>query len=212
MTRYSPDLHHRRSLRLKGYDYTRAGAYFVTVCVQGREGLLGEVAGSEMRPSAAGAMVRRVWEELPSHYAGVVVDAFSAMPNHIHGIIMLTTDPVGAPPRGCPVSAHVQGPAQAQGPGQAQGPAPTERLSLADVVQRFKSYTTALYVRGVAQERWPPFPGRLWQRNYYEHIIRSDEELERIREYIRTNPERWALDRENPAAAQSSKEGAAWQS
>jgi len=66
------------------------------------------------------------------------------------------------------------------------------------MVHRFKTLTTKLYADGVKQSAWPPFRGRLWQRNYYEHVIRSDRELDQIREYIATNPLRWAMDRENP--------------
>ena len=99
---YDSRRHHRRSIRLQGYDYTQAGAYFVTVCVQDRECLLGQIVGEEMQLSEAGQMVQSVWDELPDHYPGVDVDEFVVMPNHIHGIILLTDNPVGATPRGCP--------------------------------------------------------------------------------------------------------------
>jgi REP element-mobilizing transposase RayT len=110
------------------------------------------------------------------------------MPNHVHGIIIL----VGATPCGCPDQT-----------GQAQGPAPTARtttaaMSLPDVVHRFKTMTTRKYTDGVKQNRWTPFPGKLWQRNYYEHVVRSDRELSSIREYLLNNPRKWHLDRENP--------------
>ena len=81
--------------------------------------------------------------------------------------------------------------------GQPQGVAPT--LSLPDVVHRLKTLTTKRYSDGVKQHDWPPFPGKLWQRNYYEHIIRNENELNRIREYVVNNPLQWELDRENPA-------------
>ena len=252
--------HHRRSIRLRGYDYTRPGAYFVTVCVQDRECLLGQIADGEMRLSEAGRMVQSAWDALPAHYPGVDIDEFVVMPNHIHGIIVLNDPNVGATPRGCPDRDSTNGDCadhdfpddptantmngQARGPaptvvdgrmmnvvgatprgcpdhdcpddaavdvvdGQARGPAPTVgvdgttddavRLSLPDVVHRFKSFTTAQYRHGVKNNGWPPFPRRLWQRNYYEHIIRSEDEFDRIRRYITENPARWALDRENPA-------------
>ena len=136
----------------------------------------------------AGIMIQTVWQEIPNHYPGVNVDAFVVMPNHIHGIIIL----VGAGPCACPNSGPCAG------PGQPQGVAPT--LSLPDVVHRFKTMTTKRYAVGVKQHGWQPFPGRLWQRNYYEHIIRDDESLNRIRQYIAENPLRWYLDRENPNA------------
>ncbi|OGO51992.1 MAG: hypothetical protein A2148_04100 [Chloroflexi bacterium RBG_16_68_14] len=181
---YDPQRHHRRSIRLLGYDYREAGAYFVTICTQNRECVFGEVVQGQMISNGPGQMVESVWHQLPQHYTGVEVDAFVVMPNHVHGIIIL----VGAGPCACP-----------DGSGQPQGVAPTGAMSLPDVVQRFKSLTTAKYRWGVHKDGWLPFPGRLWQRNYYEHIIRDDAELDRIRQYIHENPARWGEDPENPA-------------
>jgi len=183
--RFNPECHHRRSIRLKGYDYSRPGAYFITICTQDRACLFGEVVDGEMRLNDAGQMVQDVWDELPAFYPGVQTDAFIVMPNHIHGIIIL----VGADPCVCPNTGQTIG--------QPQGVAPT-RLSLPDVVHRFKTMTTKRYIDGVKKFGWTPFRRRLWQRNYYEHIIRNDHALQRIREYIWTNPLRWHLDRENP--------------
>jgi REP element-mobilizing transposase RayT len=233
MMRHDSQQHHRRSIRLRGYDYTQAAAYFVTVCVQDRECLFGQIVDEEMRLTEAGQMVQSVWDALPQNYPGVDVDEFVVMPNHIHGIIVLTGDDVGADdmtavvgatPRGCPDDATghtVDRQAHRSGDGQAQGPAPTDGvddmtdvgatprgcpddadhaagLSLPDVVHRFKSFTTAQYRHGVKHHGWIPFPGRLWQRNYYEHVVRNHDELRRIRQYIEDNPAKWALDPENP--------------
>jgi putative transposase len=245
---YDPARHHRRSIRLQGYDYTRPGAYFVTIVTQGRACLFGEVMAGEMRMNDAGRMVHHVWDELALFYEGVQTDAFIVMPNHVHGIIILTGN-VRATPRGCPdpqsaPTAPSHPPtAQPHPPmGQARGPAPTvapaapshppmtqpyppmtqpyppmgqprgvaPTLGLPDVVHRFKTMTTKRYADGVRANQWPPFPGRLWQRNYYEHIIRdvganggatSRSPLQRIREYILTNPLRWHLDRERDIGA-----------
>jgi putative transposase len=195
--RFHPERHHRRSIRLKGYDYRQAGAYFVTICTQDRAFLFGQVVHDEMQLNDAGKMVYDVWNDLPAFYPGVQTDAFIVMPNHIHGIIIL----VGADPRVCPAQPSVgvgprAYPGQPQEMGQPQGVAPT--LGLPDVVHRFKTMTTKRYADVVKQLGWEPFRGRLWQRNYYEHIIRNEESLNRIQEYILTNPMRWALDRENP--------------
>ncbi|MDP2673948.1 MAG: transposase [Dehalococcoidia bacterium] len=128
------------------------------------------------------------------------------MPNHLHGIIIL----VGAGPRACPDKPRQPqgvdgGPGRPQGvadeSGQPQGVAPT--LSLPDVVHRFKSLTTARYRQAVRDQGWPPFAGRLWQRNYYEHVIRGEDELDRVRQYIAENPLRWDEDPENPEVAQA---------
>ncbi len=187
--RYDPQKHHRRSIRLRGYDYSQTGAYFVTICTQGRECLFGEIVDGAMRLNDAGRMLESMWTELPQ-YEGVAVDGFVVMPNHIHGIIVLTIG-VGATPCGCPSQ-----PCGCPSSGQAQGPAPT--MSLPDVVHRFKSLTTARYRHGVAERGWRAFGARLWQRNYYEHVIRDEDELVRIRTYIEGNPEMWDIDRENP--------------
>ena len=192
-----PTRHRRQSIRLPAYDYAQAGAYFVTVCTQNRECAFGDVVDGEMVLNEPGRMVETTWRELPQHYPGVEVVAFVVMPNHVHGVIML----VGAGPRACP-----DNPGRSRGvagqprrfAGQPRGVAPTGTMSLPDVVHRFKSLTTARYRRGVLQDRWLPFPGRLWQRNYYEHVVRNDEELNDIRQYIAENPLRWAGDGENP--------------
>jgi hypothetical protein len=95
---YNPDIHQRRSIRLKGYDYATPGAYFVTVCTHERECLFGDIVDGVMRLNEAGRMVNTVWDEIPAHYPGIDVDAFIVMPNHIHGIVAI----VGAAPRGRP--------------------------------------------------------------------------------------------------------------
>lgn len=145
-----------------------------------------------MRVNHAGNMVKTVWDEIPDHYPGIDVNQFIVMPNHVHGIIVI----VGAAPCGRPVLAN----GMAQKTGQAQGPAPTGgvELSLPDVVHRFKTMTTKQYADGVKQSGWPRFYGRLWQRNYWEHIIRHEPELNRIREYIHNNPGQWASDKLHP--------------
>lgn len=185
---FDPERHHRRSIRLPTYDYRQAGAYFVTAVLQDRLCLFGDVVGGEMRLNDAGAMAQGAWDSMAGHYPGVTVDTSIVMPNHTHAIIVL----VGAAPRGRPGSKRVGDAA----PGQARGPAPT--LSLPDVMHRFKTLTTRRYTEGVRHRDWPAFRNRLWQRNYYEHIVRDEESLHQFREYIATNPQRWALDDENP--------------
>lgn len=128
--RYDPTLHHRRSIRLQGYDYAQAGAYFVTICTQGRECLFGEIVDGQMRLNEAGKMAWNTWHEMPKHYPRVQIDAFMVMPNHIHGIVILVgqaqaavecpnTVCVGAAPCGRPETIG-----QARGLGQARGPDP----------------------------------------------------------------------------------------
>ena len=179
----TPATHHRRSIRLQEYDYSRAGAYFVTICTKKHTGLFGNISDGTMRLNEAGKMVQTVWNEIPSHYCSFSVDEFIIMPNHIHGIISI----VGAGPFACPDSM------QPSTNGQPQGVAPT-MLSLSDGVHRFKTMTTKRYTDGVKREGWRPFSNTLWQRNYWEHVIRNDQDLNLIREYIHNNPKQWELD------------------
>jgi putative transposase len=199
---FDPNVHHRRSLRLKGYDYAQAGAYFVTVCTKGKECLFGEVTAGVMVPNAAGRMVEAVWTEL-TRYPGVDTDAFVVMPNHVHGIVLLTN--VGAGPCACPDENRSENSIpQKRGrprgvafePGQPRGVAPT--MNLPAVVHRFKSLTTARYRAEIVSSGWSLFDSRLWQRNYYENEIRNETDFDCIREYIVNNPADWARDEENP--------------
>jgi REP element-mobilizing transposase RayT len=191
--KYDPKKHHRRSVRLKGYDYKQTAAYFVTVVTQDRQCLFGEIRDGDMRLNDAGFMVRAAWTALSHYYPGVDLDLSVVMPNHVHGVIVL----VGAGPRACPKPIWPP-PDRTAGKGQPQGVAPT--LGLPDVVHRFKTLTTRRYVDGVRGLGWLPFRDRLWQRNYHEHIIRDEDSLDRIRQYIQNNPARWLFDRENLAA------------
>ena len=189
----------RRSIRLRGYDYSQAGGYFVTICTQNQEHLFGAIVGGEMILNDAGNMIQIVWDEIPSHYGGIDIDEFVIMPNHVHGIFVITgtivRGIVGATPRGCPDTTPRGCPVAN---GQAQGPAPTRgTLGVGDIVHRFKTMTTKRYVDGVKQWGWKPFPGRLWQRNYWEHIVHNERELNRIRGYIHNNPAKWETDRLN---------------
>jgi REP element-mobilizing transposase RayT len=188
--KYNPDIHHRRSIRLKNYNYSQAGAYFVTICTHDRECLFGDVVGGEMRVNSAGEMVLKAWNDLPVKYPNVDTDEFILMPNHVHGIIVLS---VGAGPCACPIyNGDIKNNGNRSKTGQPQGVAPT--MSLSDIVHRFKSFTTSQYRINVLNNNWPPFNGKLWQRNYYEHIIRNEAELNKIREYIVNNPLNWESD------------------
>ena len=223
----------RRPLRLEGYDYSQTGVYFVTVALQGRSYLFGDVIGQHMHLNAAGEMACRVWQALPERFPNICLDAFVVMPNHMHGIIGIDV-PVGAPLVGAqtPIPQHQDRAATRAAPTRrrvAQGDvvgadvgaplvgarppfhqdqdraatraAPTRGgVALGDVVGAYKSLVTVEYIRGVKELGWPPFDRRLWQRRYYEHIVRSEDSLSHVRKYVRDNPARWAFDRENPLA------------
>jgi len=184
--------HGRRSIRLRGYDYTEEGAYFITVCTHERQHLLGRLEGQTVVLSRAGQLVSEVWSELPQHYPGIEVDAFVVMPNHVHGVILL----VGAGPRACPQNGRPQGVAPTGGAGRS--PDNARRLSLGEVIHRLKSLTATRWRLAGTQHPGGRAPKRLWQRNYYERVIRDQRELEEIQDYIANNPLQWFLDRENP--------------
>ena len=195
---YDPERHRRRSIRLKGYDYSQPGAYFITLCTQDRACLFGQVVDGEMRLNEAGRMIRAQWEGLSLRFPAIEWDVFVVMPNHVHGVIVIAgADNVRADIVGAGlVPALIHGATMC---GATTRVAPT----VGDIVGAFKSMTTLIYTRGVKHSGWPSFRGQLWQRNYYEHIIRNDESLNRVREYIAKNPLQWELDRENPDFAGS---------
>ena len=169
---YDPDKHHRRSIRLRGYDYEQAGAYFTTICIHDRRSMFGEVEHEQMRLNPYGHIVTECWCDLVKHYPNVELDAFVVMPNHVHGIIVLTDD---------------------DNVGAGLKPAPTGRHGLPEIVRAFKTFSA----RRINQMRnTPGVP--VWQRNYYEHVIRNEEDLEDIRQYIVGNPAQWPEDVENP--------------
>ena len=164
----------RRSIRLKGYDYSQSGAYFVTICVQNRESLFGNIVGGKMVLNEAGRIADSCWNAIPDHFPHVALDEYVIMPNHVHGILFITNHPKAS------VGAKDFSPVRPHGTSGTIG----------SVVRGFKIGVTKWF-------RSRHGEGIIWQRNYYEHIIRNDNDLNAIREYIICNPERWETDREN---------------
>jgi len=184
-------------MRLREYDYTGAGAYFVTICTHNRECLFGEIADKEMKLNDAGRMVEKWWVELMKKFPSVKTDAHIVMPNHFHGIIVIVGATLcGRPDESCNQKKgnHIGLPLQVSKQKIRQQAQPT----LGNIVDWFKTMVANEYIRGIKQFNWPPFPGKLWQRNYYEHIVRDEDELNRTREYTENNPMQWELDQENP--------------
>ena len=172
------DSNHRRSIRLPHYDYASYGPYFVTICAYQRLPIFERASAKDQ--------IESIWNAIPQHFDGVITDEFVVMPNHVHGIVVITRD-VGAqhaaPLRGLVVQSG----------------------SLSAIVRAFKSAVTReMRLQGL----WDDRP--LWQRNYYERIIRNDDELERIRHYIKMNPVTWLFDQDNPEHAESSDHTREW--
>ena len=199
-------VHRRRSLRLPHYDYSRAGYYFITITAHNRAHLFGEIVGGEMVLNGAGRMIERLWHEIPHDFANIALHEFVVMPNHIHGIIQITKphNTVGAESISAldPASTHKhtvdQTPMIVHAPQRAEidsVPTGTLKTNLSAVVQSFKRHTTLQYIHLVKTNQLPPFHKRIWQRNYYEHVIRDDADYVRIAEYIVNNPLTWVNDR-----------------
>ena len=175
VSRYNPNIHHRRSIRLEGYDYAQAGAYFVTICAHARECLFGQIAADAMALNEFGEIVRDEWLRSSEIRSEIRPDEYIIMPNHFHGIIFIVpADPIRRGDR--PVAPI--------------GPKPK---SLGAFMAGFKSAVT----KRINEMRRTP-GATVWQRNYYEHIIRNEADYNRIAEYINHNPQRWAQDSLNP--------------
>ena len=200
MSNYDPRKHHRRSIRLKGYDYAQEGLYFITICVQHRQHLFGSIENGKMILNAAGEMVVRWYDELENKYPDKLCHEMVVMPNHFHCII----ENVRAILRGCPNGDLGNGDLGDGDLGAHIGaPLPDEKYgihnqkynaTIGDAMDWFKTMTTNEYIRGVKNHGWQRFDGKLWQRNYWEHIIRNETSGERIAQYIINNPQKWDDD------------------
>ena len=180
--KYDPQKHHRRSIRLSHYDYSQPGAYFITMVTHGRDCLFGKIVRGDMQLSAMGQIAEEHWRLIPEHFLHVALGAYVIMPDHVHGIIIIqaSSDAVASERRGttmlCP------NPPREEFGKPVKGSIPT-------IIRSYKAAVTnriqkELHTTGI------------WQRNYYEHIIRNEAEYNRIHAYIEANPARWGMDKE----------------
>ncbi len=219
--KYNPDIHQRRSIRLKDYDYSSAGAYFVTICTHDKECWLGDVVNSEMLLSEIGQIAEALWLEIPQHFENVILDDFIIMPNHLHGIV-LNTDSRGVQlnastktnyystisPKKNTLSVVIhnnrmglinQTPTTNKRIIQPIAPEQDDRWTLmknpnqtlGKIIRFFKAKSSKL----IHDSGFHDFR---WQRNYYERVVRNQKELNRIWQYIANNPLQWESDNENP--------------
>jgi putative transposase len=196
---FNPDIHHRRSIRLREFDYTEGGAYFVTICTFQGDCLFGDIVDGKMLLNEFGIAVKKTWLGIQNHLPNVDLDEFVIMPNHHHGILLINNATVSTNVGAKQVSSA--SPAFGGNPGKGEAgeslasppPHGTQSGSLAAIVQNYKSVSA----RSVNKLRNNP-GCPVWQRNYYERVIRSESELSKVREYIINNPMKWELDKENP--------------
>lgn len=250
MSPYDPNIHHRRSVRLRGYDYASAGWYFVTICTQNHECLFGNIENNAMVLNDAGRMVERWYHETQNRFPDIVCHEMVVMPNHFHCIwenvglngavganlcvrpatinndvsnpcvrhdandVNTVTNIINndyCRDEGANAGTHVfVGNDDYCGNEGAHAGAPLREVNDSDLIENvsgsplsavvgwFKTMSTNEYIRGVKQLGWPPFDRKLWQRNYYEHIIRDDQSLCEIAYYITNNPARWSDDKFYP--------------
>jgi REP element-mobilizing transposase RayT len=163
------------SHRLKNYDYSSSGAYFITICTKNREHFFGKIVQGEMEMNELGKMTEKYWKGIPNHFPDVVLDEFVIMPNHIHGVLFLFP------------SVETKNFLSLQTPLHNHG----TRRTIGSIIRGFKIGVTK-YVH--AETNNDLFLPVVWQPNYYDRIIRNEDELNRVREYIFLNPKRWDKD------------------
>lgn len=200
--RYDSDRHHRRSIRLKGYDYSRMGYYYVTICVQDRKKLFGGIDDGVLKLNDASQIIDWEWNQIPKRFECVILDEYVIMPDHFHAILQIfqgnngqtmNNEIVGTSFVGVRDPDIIPTHNDVDKIGTGMKPDPT----LFEIIGVFKSITTNRYISGVKQCNWPRFRKRLWQLRYHDRIIRDDGELNRIRKYINDNPLNWTKDGNN---------------
>jgi putative transposase len=189
---YNPEIHHRHSIRLQGYDYSASGAYFITICTYQRQCLFGDVVNGMMELNSFGRLAQSCWQRSPHHFPQVDLDAFVIMPNHVHGILRLGCTIGRGEAFGRETSDDCKDCLPNASPLQPM-PKGTKSGSIAAIVQNFKSVST----RRINQSQQNTGT-TIWQRNYYEHIIRDETTFQAIRQYIQNNPQDWIEDQLHP--------------
>jgi REP element-mobilizing transposase RayT len=179
MNKFDPQKHHRHSIRLKGYDYSQEGAYYVTIVTWRRDFLFGEIVNQEMMLSKRGQIADACWREIPNHFPHVELGAYVIMPNHMHGIIFIKDGRRGAIYRAPTDDANIEKFGE-----PVKGSLPT-------IIRTYKAAVTRLIGRELNETG-------IWQRNYYDHIIRDEKDLQNKTDYIEANPRLWDEDDENP--------------
>ncbi|MCC7119008.1 MAG: hypothetical protein IT310_10825, partial [Anaerolineales bacterium] len=185
---YDPKIHHRRSIRLKGYDYSQNGAYFITICVQDRKHLFGKIVNGEMRLNQFGVIARDEWVKTSEMRKNIEMDEFVIMPNHMHGIIVIDDGDGGD--RG--VDGRRRGVLQYAPAEPAKFQSPSQTIGA--IIRGYKGAVTKQINTLQINAGVYNMPERIWQKNYYEHVIRNEISLNKIREYILSNPLNWKED------------------
>lgn len=207
MTTYNPAIHHRRSIRLKGYDYAQEGLYFITICCKDRLHLFGEIKNGKMILNEFGEKAEECWKEIPNHFPNVALHEYVIMPNHVHGIIEIKfnskkieknlpiesnlndiSKPVGANDFLKPVGANNHSPLRVLKNSNQRDLPHSPSKTIGSIIRGYKIGVTK-WIRQNSSIR------EIWQRNYYDHIIQNESSLLRISNYIQNNPKNWKEDK-----------------
>jgi putative transposase len=173
----------RKSPRLKNFDYSSPGAYFVTICVNNRELLLSDIREGEIFLNRAGKIASEIWQDLPNHYPNIKLDDFIFMPNHVHGLLWIIEE--------SKVRAGFK-PALTEPKFSKTNNLSPPQNGLSEIVRGFKPFSS-LRINVERDIKSVPF----WQRSFHEHIICNEDDLDQHRLYIQNNPQKWALDKYN---------------
>jgi REP element-mobilizing transposase RayT len=195
---YNPNIHHRRSIRLKGYDYSQAGLYFITICVQNQECLFGKIIDGKIQLSPLGIIADVLWHEIKNHAKNIDLGEFTVMPNHIHGIIMFGSDVNNNGGTGADSGADADVGARHALPLRAEQPGQSKQIGQSRFQNQGKNTVSSVigsYKSAVSKHAHRLGFAFSWQRNYYEHIIRNEQSYQNISNYIIHNPENWRDDR-----------------
>ncbi len=182
----------RKRNRLHNYDYSQIGYYFVTICTQNRQCLFGKIVEDDMILNEAGKIIDHWWNEIKNKFPNSELDEYVIMPNHLHGIVAIVGPPSNIHRRGRPTCL----PTTTLNKSTKQGEPPGSPLQ--EMIQWFKTMATNEYIQKVRFGALPPFEKRIWQRSFYDHIIRNEKSLDTIRVYIQSNPLNWKWDENNP--------------
>ena len=211
--KYNPAKHHRQSIRLKGYDYSTPGYYFITVCTQDRVCRFGEIIDGKTVLNAAGKMIEKWYFEIPNKFPKIKCDEYTIMPNHFHCIIEIPAPALAPTPVRMALCGHPESeipPCHSESvpanldthvgvslreSAHPESDSGDKRISIFEIMDWFKTMSTNEYIRGVKTGIWQRFEKRVWQLRYWDHIIRDNNELFRIRQYIKNNPSNWQRDK-----------------
>jgi putative transposase len=182
------NIHYRKSIRLKEYDYSYPGEYFVTICTKGKECMYGSIANGKMDLNEKGRIVDRCWKGIPEHFPYVDLDEYAIMPNHFHGIIIINENNC------CSSRGEVTSPLHKPTLGNiVDASSPLRKRTLGNIVAYFKYQSTKMI-----NELQSTAGVKVWQRNYYDRIVRNEKELQNMQDYIVNNVISWAFEKEHP--------------